>query len=252
MPTGFHIGTVFGFPIRVHVSFLLLLVAILLFMGGVPGVFVALMVASSVLVHELGHALVARRLGVRVGSIGLHFFGGAAQMLGLPRGPGEEVAIAAAGPAVSFVLAGMGHVLAVFTGARVLGLFATINLILALFNLLPAFPSDGGRILRALLATRYEFPRATDLAVKAGRVVCALMAIIGIFLGTFQLVIVAIALWTFGAVERVNSRHRGYGASNDGSGVPGPRVEYFPPAPPRSGPMSSTRRPVILVWRRRA
>ena len=70
------------------------------------------MVAGSVLVHELGHALVARHLGVPVAGIGLHFFGGAAQMVGLPRRPGDEIAIAAAGPAVSFALAGLGHGLA--------------------------------------------------------------------------------------------------------------------------------------------
>src|SRR5262245_22514648 len=106
MTRGFRLGTLFGFPIRVHASFLVLLALVFLFMGGVAGVAVVTMVAGSVLVHELGHALLARHLGVPVGEIGLHFFGGAAQIQGLPRRPGDEIAIAAAGPAVSFAIAG--------------------------------------------------------------------------------------------------------------------------------------------------
>jgi stage IV sporulation protein FB len=247
---GFHLGTVFGFPIRVHFSFLLLLGAVLLFMGGVPGVFVALMVAGSVLVHELGHALVARHLGVPVRSIGLHFFGGAAQMAALPRTAGDEIAIAAAGPAVSFALAGVGHLLGALTGVGVFGLFAAVNLVLALFNLLPAFPSDGGRILRALLALRYDFVRATDLAVRVSRVVCVAMAVAGLVLGALQLVAVAIALWTFGSVERQAARARGLDNWPGAAVLPGSRIEYMPPHAPRGEDVFSRGRPVVFVWRR--
>src|SRR4051812_42626123 len=105
MFNGFRLGSLFGFPIRVHTSFLVLLGAVFLFMGGVSGVAVVSLVAASVLVHELGHALLARHLGVPVREIGLHFFGGAAQIQGLPRRPADEIAIAAAGPAVSFAVA---------------------------------------------------------------------------------------------------------------------------------------------------
>ena len=80
------------------------------------------MLASSVVVHELGHALVARHLGVPVAGIGLHFFGGAAELKGLARRPGDEIAIAAAGPAVSFALAGIGYALARVTGVPAFGL----------------------------------------------------------------------------------------------------------------------------------
>jgi Zn-dependent protease len=250
MSRGFRVGTLFGFPIRVHFSFLLLLGAVLLFMGGVPGVFVALMVAGSVLVHELGHALVARHLGVPVSSIGLHFFGGAAQLAGLPRTAGDEIAIAAAGPAVSFALAGVGHVLGALMGVGVFGLFAAVNLVLALFNLLPAFPSDGRRILRALLARRYDFVRATDVAVKVGRVVCVAMAIAGLFFGAFQLVLVAMALWTAGTVERRAARARGYDNWPGATALPDPRVEYIPPSGARRDDMFSRARPVVFVWRR--
>jgi stage IV sporulation protein FB len=250
MSQGFRIGSLFGFPIRVHFSFLLLLGAVLLFMGGVPGVFVALMVAGSVLVHELGHALVARHLGVPVTGIGLHFFGGAAQMAGLPRRAGDEIAIAAAGPAVSFALAGAGFALAALTGVGIFGLFATVNLVLALFNLLPAFPSDGGRILRALLALRHDFARATDLAVKVGRVVCVAMAVAGLFLGSFQLVAVAIALWTFGSAERVAARTRGYSGWPGSAALVDSRVEYTPPGARRRDAHFSSGRPMVFVWRR--
>jgi Zn-dependent protease len=249
MSRRFLIGTVFGFPIRVHVSFLMLLAAVLLFRGGVPGVFVALIVAGSVLVHELGHALVARHLGVPVRGIGLHFFGGAAQME-LPRNAGDEIAIAAAGPAVSFALAGVGHMLAAQTGLGFFGLFAAVNLVLALFNLLPAFPSDGGRILRALLARRYDFVRATDLAVKVGHVVCVAIAVAGLFLGALQLVAVAIVLWTFGSVERRSTRARGDRNWPGSTVLPDPRVEYTPPHGLRGAGTFSTERPVVFVWRR--
>jgi Zn-dependent protease len=208
------------------------------------------MVASSVVVHELGHALVARHLGVPVTGIGLHFFGGAAQMAGLPARAGDEIAIAAAGPAVSFALAGVGHMLAALSGAGVFGLFATVNLVLAIFNLVPAFPSDGGRILRAVLAQRHDFVRATDLAVKVGRVACIAMALGGVFLGAFQLVVLAIALWTFGTVERAAARARGYGNWPRAMATEASRIDYMPPDGDRGEGTFPNRRPVVLVWRR--
>jgi Zn-dependent protease len=246
--TSIQLGTLFGFPIRIHWSFVLLLAAVLFWMGGLPGVLVVLMVAGSVLIHELGHALVARHLGVPVAEIGLHIFGGAAQMVGLPRRPGDEIAIAAAGPAVSFALAGLGHGLAMLTGLPGLALFGTVNLVLAIFNLLPAFPSDGGRILRALLARRRGLVRATELAVTVGRVVGVALAVTGVALGAFQLIIVAAALWMLGAAERRSARLRGdhgawRGDRNDAT-VP---VEYLPPGRSstlRAGP------PIVFVWRR--
>src|SRR4051794_25270403 len=184
---GFRIGTLFGFPIRVHLSFLVLLGAALLWMGGTGGVLFLVMVAGSVLVHELGHALLARRLGVPIAGIGLHIFGGAAEMVGLPRRPDDEIAIAAAGPAVSFALAGLGYTLAAITGVHALALLAGVNLALGAFNLLPVFPSDGGRILRAWLARRHGLVRATELAVGVGRVMCLVLGAIGLLTGSFQL-----------------------------------------------------------------
>ena len=247
------IGALFGFPIRIHLSFLLLLGFVMLSMGGLVGLAVVVMVASSVVLHELGHALVARHLGVPVAAIGLHFFGGAAELKGLARRPGDEIAIAVAGPAVSFALAGLGHGLAAVTGVRALAWFGWVNLILATFNLLPAFPSDGGRILRAWLARKHGLVRATDVAVKVGRYVCVALALAGIFyFHSFQMVLVAIVLWSIGGMERLSARMQGDHGEWSGKAPTG--VEYLPPgAPPRPNDSDGDlppRPPVVFVWRR--
>jgi Zn-dependent protease len=245
------LGTVFGFPIRIHASFLLLLGFVMLSMGGLVGLAVVTMVAGSVLIHELGHALLARHLGVPVGNIGLHFFGGAAELKGLARRPGDEIAIAAAGPAVSFALAGVGFALAAITGVGALSLFGSVNLVLALFNLLPAFPSDGGRILRAWLARKRGLVRATDIAVKVGRYVCAALVVVGLVQGWYQLVLVAIVLWSIGGMERLAARMRGDHGEWSGEAPTG--VEYLPPgtAAKRDDDGSyPPRPPVVFVWRR--
>ena len=245
-------GSLFGFPIRVHTSFFLLLALVFLFMGGAAGVAVVLMVAGSVIVHELGHALLARHLGVPVGEIGLHFFGGAAQIHGLPRRPGDEIAIAVAGPAVSFAIAGLSHLLAAVTGVSLFATLGWVNVMLGAFNLLPAFPSDGGRVLRAWLARRMGFVRATEAAVTTSRVVCALLVVAGLRLGAYQLIVVAIALWTFGTTERVAARLRGdHGAWRASGAPPETPVEYLPPAGggPRPDPPFPLRRAYVVRWR---
>jgi Zn-dependent protease len=240
----YRIGRIFGFPIRANLSFLLMLGAVLLWMGGLQGVAVTLLAFGSVLLHELGHALMARHLGVRVSDIELHFFGGAARMKDQPRSPGDEIAIAAAGPAVSFALAGLGLGLATLTGAGVFGLFAWVNLIIGAFNLIPAFPSDGGRILRALLARRRGFVGATELAVKVARVAAIVLAVIGLANGAYQLAIVAAVLWMMGSAERLAVRLRGEDPWAPTVVQP---VEYIPP-PPRGMPRPG-RPPVMYVWR---
>jgi len=247
----FLIGTLFGFPIRVHMSFVLLLGMVVLFMGGLPGLVVVLMVAGSVLIHELGHALLARHLDVPVREIGLHFFGGAAQMVGLPRRPGDEIAIAAAGPAVSFMLAGLGHGVAAMTGLRLFALFGWVNLALGSFNLLPAFPSDGGRILRAWLARRRGFVLATELAVTVGRIVCVALILTGLYLGSVQMILVAVVLWTFGTIERTSARLRGdHGAWRGETPLPRAHADYIPPPAVRERWSPPSGRPHVFVWKR--
>ena len=277
----YRIGTLFGFPIRVNLSFLLLLGVVLLWMGGLQGLWVVLLAFASVLVHELGHALTARHLGVSIAGIELHFFGGAAMMKDLPRTPGDEVVIAAAGPAVSFALAGLGHGLFALTGLPVFWLIGWINVFLGAFNLIPAFPSDGGRILRAVLARKQGLVRATDVAVKVGRVAAAGLGLYGLFSGQFQLILLAGVLWLMGGSERLVARLRGdHGAWRPdiypAEPVVVPEVEYIPPTgrgasdparawwtgyrqqaepdaspprPPRSPVPGVGPRRVVMVWR---
>jgi Zn-dependent protease len=236
----YRLGTVFGFPVRANLSFLLLLGAVFLWMGGLAGLAVTLLTFGSVLVHELGHALMARRLGVRVADIELHFFGGAARMTDQPRTANDEIAIAAAGPAVSFALAGVGLGLVTLTGVSAFGMLAWVNLLLGAFNLLPAFPSDGGRILRALLARKRGFIGATEVAVKVARVFSVALVVTGLALQSFQLVLVAVVLWMMASAERLAVRLRG---TDPWRPAVAP-VEYIPP-----GGRDPRRPPVVFVWR---
>lgn len=247
MLPSYRIGSLFGFPIRLNLSFLLLLGAVFLWMGGMPGVVAMLFVFGSVLLHELGHALMARRLGVRMSSIDLHFFGGAARMVDMPASARDEIAIAAAGPAVSFALAGLGWVLAALTGAPFLAELGWVNLAIGAFNLLPVFPSDGGRILRALLAPRRGLVAATDIAVKIGRYACIALGVYGLLSANYQLAIIALVLWSMGRAEQMAVRMRG---AWDQWRRPGGRqvaeqVEYLPPGHDRQ----ERRPPQVVIWR---
>jgi Zn-dependent protease len=177
--------------------------------GSVTGAFAGLLFITiaftSVLLHELGHALVARRLGVHVSGIELSFLGGAAKMMQMPRTPDHEIAIAAAGPAVSLMLGGAGLGLGALLHAPLLATIGWINLVLAGFNLIPALPMDGGRILRALLARKMDFVRATDISVYVARVVAVGFVLLGIS-GWYQLLILAPFLWMMGTRERQLAR----------------------------------------------
>jgi Zn-dependent protease len=203
------LGRVLGFPVEINLSFLLLLAVVFVAYGGLAGVLVVGLAFGSVLLHELGHALVARRLGVHVSGIELSFFGGAAKMVQMPRKADHEIAIAAAGPAVSLTLGGAGLGLGMLLHGLPLGalfgMIGWINLVLAGFNLIPALPMDGGRILRALLTRRMDFVRATDVAVGVSRVVAVGFGILGL-LGAYQLLVLAPLLWMMGTRERMLAR----------------------------------------------
>lgn len=220
------LGHMFGFPIEVNLSFLLLLALVLVAFGGVTGVLIVGLTFGSVLLHELGHALVARRLGVHVSGIELSFFGGAAKMVQMPRSADHEVAIAAAGPAVSLMLGGaglgLGALLHVAPFGPLFGMIGWINLVLAGFNLIPALPMDGGRILRALLTRKMDFVRATDVSVQVARVFAVGFGILGL-LGAYQLLVLAPLLWMMGTRERILARtmadqYAGYGRGGAGGG----------------------------------
>ncbi len=242
-------GRVFGIPLEARLSFLAMLGFVLLFMGGLAGIFVVLLAFASVILHELGHALVARRLGVGVSGIELHFFGGVAKLTSQPKSNADEIAIAAAGPAVSFALSALGFLLSYATGWAVFDLLATVNLVIAVFNLLPALPMDGGRILRAVFASRMGHLRATELATKISRVVCVAFAVIGLAFMQLQLLLLAGVLWVMATAELRNAQivEAQRGATRTGSVVP----PGFGPGgfgPPGGHPTSVPR--VVIVHRR--
>lgn len=201
----FRLGTFLGFPVDIKPSFLLLLALVLIGFGGLHGVALMVLIFASVVLHELGHAVAARKVGVTVSGIDLGFLGGAAKMQTLPKRAQDEVFIAAAGPAVSLALGGLGLALGAATHVWLFGWLGWANLIIAAFNLIPALPMDGGRILRALLTRKMDYVKATDTAVTISRGVAIAFAVIGI-MGPYQLLLLAPFLWMMGTRERMIAR----------------------------------------------
>lgn len=223
MKWSWKLGRFAGIDTYVHASFLLLVAwsAWASWSGAGTGLAVVMGVAflvavfASVLLHELGHALVARRYGIHTRRIILSPIGGIAQLEGMPRRPREELAVALAGPAVNFVLAGALWLVApAFAGswllATFLGSVMVANLGLGLFNLVPAFPMDGGRALRAVLAERMGTYRATEIAAKIGKAVAVVMGVVGVVWGPFMLALVAAFVWFAANAEQQASRAEAY------------------------------------------
>jgi Zn-dependent protease len=209
---------VLGIPLRIHWS-LWLIVGLLATQGAASGTggaaamgLWAALVFGSVLAHELGHAVVARRRGARVRSITLFALGGVTQADGLGDRPRDELALTAAGPAVSLALAAVAAALAVALGVpllpvdmhsgAILAQLAWLNLLLGAFNLLPAFPMDGGRLLRAGLALRLGPDRATRIAATTGRVVAAGMVVGGLYLGSIWLAVIGVFVFAGASAEQ--------------------------------------------------
>jgi Zn-dependent protease len=198
-----NLGKIAGIPIRVHLTLVLLLAWITIGYAASGasvratglGVVLVLVIFSVIVVHELGHALVARHFGIATRDIMLLPVGGIASLVGMPERPIQELAVALVGPFINLVLAAL---LLPFRGAFVDQLIY-INVALALFNLIPAFPMDGGRALRALLAMRMAPARATDIAAGLGRVFGVLIAVAGLFYSP-MLVLIGVVVW-FGASQ---------------------------------------------------
>jgi len=194
-----------GIPIRLHVSVLLLVVVFVFSHGWIDGLLFGLAFIASITLHELGHSAVALRFGCRVREITLMCFGGAAQMARIPTRPWQEFLMALAGPAVSVAIG----FACVWSGARLrlpvmagfplpLNLVQFIglaNFVLAGFNLLPAFPMDGGRLLRALLTPRLGRLRATFIAARLGRIIAVLFGIYGFGAAQWFLVLIAFVVF---------------------------------------------------------
>jgi Zn-dependent protease/predicted transcriptional regulator len=170
------------------------------------GLLLAVLLFVCVLLHELGHSLVALRAGGRVSSITLMLLGGVSELRGLPQTPGVEGRVAIAGPLVSLALAGLGYGLYALVGGPPdvrFGLFylAQINLVLAIFNLLPAFPMDGGRVLRSLLSRWWPRVKATQIAAAAGTAFAILFFIAGFAFGNLILMLVGLFVWSGAQAE---------------------------------------------------
>ncbi|MCP4606478.1 MAG: site-2 protease family protein [Proteobacteria bacterium] len=196
MSLSWKIGTVFKIPVRLHFTMLLLPLLTLNWMPvqGIAGIIawvgVVVLLFGSVLLHELGHALTARRYDIRTLDILLTPIGGIARVIDMPRSPKHEIIIAIAGPLVSLSLAALTFLLTIplaflpilplviYDG---LGLLIWINLMLGVFNLIPALPMDGGRVLRGYLALKYDFLKATQIAAKVGRTLAVVGGVLAIF-----------------------------------------------------------------------
>ena len=201
-PRSFKIATIAGFDIEVNITFLILLALVVAMQGLVAGLVLAVIVFGSVLLHELGHAIVARAKGVPIAGIELHFFGGVAKMVGAPRSATDEIFIAAAGPAVSLTLGGTGLLLGWLTGLQPFTAFGTINMVLGVFNLLPALPMDGGRILRAALSRKMGRLEATYKAVRISHAAAVIMGIGALLAGQFMLALIAVVLYFMASQEK--------------------------------------------------
>jgi Zn-dependent protease len=211
------LGCVAGIPIHIHFTLLLLLLWVLWlnYKSGGPLLSQALILVglfASVLLHELGHALVARRLGIHSAEIVLYPFGGVARMAHM-EAPQHEFWISLAGPAVN-VLIGLAIMVALgfhaawvalqelLPGTSTLRWLMMANFTLAGFNLIPAFPMDGGRVVRAQLARRLGMVRATEIAATIGQGFAILMGLAAVFMGHFILMFIAFFIFV-GASQEV-------------------------------------------------
>ncbi len=206
MNSSIQIGKIMGIPIKLHITFLLILPVFGYIFANKPpelgfsdvqnlwlryalGLSVAVLLFTCVLLHELGHSYVAKKHGTSIQGITLFLFGGVSSLEEVPRDPKVEFKMALAGPAVSLLI---GSILVIFYELlridipvsspymRLVWLISYMNIVLFIFNLLPAFPMDGGRVLRAVLAGRMPYIKATRTAAYVGRMFAILMGIFGL------------------------------------------------------------------------
>ncbi len=214
MKWSWKLGEFAGIAVYVHATFLLIIGWVLLrhwsqgqsLLTALEGVWFTLAIFACVLLHEFGHALTAKKYGIKTRDITLLPIGGVARLERMPDKPRQELWVALAGPAVNVVIAtllfllmqfqdGLGSLskLGVTEGSFPQRLMI-VNIFLVLFNLLPAFPMDGGRILRALLALRLDYTHATQIAANIGQGMAFLFGFMGLFGNPF-LLFIALFIW---------------------------------------------------------
>ncbi len=233
MRLSWKLGRVAGIDLFLHPSALIVLFLVAGSTGGnvLDAVPFVLALFGSIVLHELGHALMARRYGIGTQDITLYLIGGVARLNRMPRSAGPEMLIALAGPAVNVAIAAALAVVMIV--CRRLGLpeqfwfeVLALNVGLVLFNLLPVFPMDGGRVFRAFLTGWLGRPRATSVAATLGQFLAVAGGVLGVASGRWDAAILAIFVYLAAANERnqvlAESRSQaqsGFGLSN-------------PPAPP--------------------
>lgn len=220
MKWSWKVGELRGIGVYMHATFLILLGFVVLshWSAGasvgktLEGVGFILAVFGCVVMHEFGHALMAARYGIKTRDITLLPIGGLARLERMPDEPLQELWVALAGPAVNVVVAAALFVAIRFTnvwapleqlsiaGGPFLQRLMAVNVFLVVFNMLPAFPMDGGRVLRALLATRLEYTRATQIAANIGQAMALLFGFMGFFYNPF-LMFIALFVWIGAAQE---------------------------------------------------
>lgn len=213
MRWSFHLARIAGIDVKVHFTFLLLLawigVAYYQLGGAVAaaeGIFFILLVFLCVVLHEFGHAMAARRYGIHTPDITLLPIGGVARLEKMPDDPRQELVVAIAGPLVNVAIAcvlwlalGMPALHPSFLFQPVAGnipeMLLRVNIVLVLFNLIPAFPMDGGRVFRALLAMRMDYGRATHIAATVGQGLAIFAGCWGFLNGNFILALIAVFIF---------------------------------------------------------
>ncbi len=215
MRYSFKIASAWGIPIELHITFILLIAAVLIL--SIPTqqfytFFIVLFLFVFVVFHELAHSVVARHYGIKVRKIILYPIGGVSEIEEIPDNPSQEWRMAVAGPLTSLVLGAtllavslfaLKQAFSIYTFTTITGNFltdlATLNILLGAFNLIPAFPMDGGRVFRALLAERLKYSDATRYAVYIGKIFGIAMVLIGVVYN-FLLILVGIFVY-IGASE---------------------------------------------------
>jgi len=240
----YKLGHFVGIAVYLHWTFFLVPALIAFSTLGAGGGFVAaieavafvLAIFGCVVLHEYGHALMARHYGIHTQDITLYPIGGVARLDRIPENPKQELSVALAGPAVNVVIATVltgGLILAAVLGLvpSFLSAFGTffgnlilVNVALVVFNMLPAFPMDGGRVLRSILAMNMNYVRATEIAATVGQVMAVLLGVIGLF-GNWTLILIAVFVYFAAGAELHYARMRT------------PVEPIFEPQPPHETPV---------------